>query len=249
MSRKYYTTSQAANLLAVSPDAVLKWVRQGKIASYRTPGGHARIPHEAIENLLPSKSSASVTNLGDAPPVYHYCWEFHGRPGATDPECLTCVVYRSRARRCYEMRDLPEEFGHLKLHCKTDCIDCEYFHAVQGKATSVLVVTRNNRLREQVESEARGHDMVLRFVDSEYDCAAVINEFRPDYVVIDCSCGASRAREMCRHLSRDERIPFTKIILSSHSENIKDCYDGRIFGWIKKPFTFTQLRCCIGQAE
>lgn len=246
MKQKYYTTSQAAQLLAVSPDTVLKWVRQGKISSYRTPGGHARIPSGAIETLLPSEPTP-VPGTEETP--YHYCWEFYGSGGVVNKKCRQCVVFRSRARRCYEMRDIPEHFGHLKLHCTTACEDCDYYHRVQGQGTSVLVVTRNSRLREQIEQEAQHGDVPIRFVTSEYECSALLHHYRPDYIVLDCALGASRVQAMCQHLNRDERIPFTKIILTSKSEKIRDCFEGTIFGWIKKPFTFVQLRCCLGQAE
>ena len=59
MNQKHYTTSQAAKLLSVSADTVLKWVKAGKINSYRTPGGHYRIPADAVETLLPARSPGS----------------------------------------------------------------------------------------------------------------------------------------------------------------------------------------------
>jgi excisionase family DNA binding protein len=244
VNRKYFTTSQAAQLFEVSPDTVLK----GKIASYRTPGGHARIPRRAVETLLPTPPPTATPSLAEPPP-YHFCWEFHGRGGVVDKGCLDCVVYRSRARRCYEMRDIPEQFGLLKLHCANACENCSYYHIVHGQGTLVLIVTRNQRLVEQIRAESEGGDVSLRFASGEYECSAVLDQFRPDFVVLDCSLGASRVQELCRHLAGDVRIPFTKIILTSGSESVKDCYEGQIFGWIKKPFTFLQLRCCLGQAE
>ena len=59
MIKDYYTTTEAARKLAVSADTVLKWVKAGKIDSYRTPGGHARIPKEAVETLLPKSNAAT----------------------------------------------------------------------------------------------------------------------------------------------------------------------------------------------
>ena len=49
-NKDYLTTSQAAKILSVSPDAVLKWARAGKIEAYRTPGGHFRIPKSALSS-------------------------------------------------------------------------------------------------------------------------------------------------------------------------------------------------------
>ena len=51
MVKDYYTTSEAARLLSVSADTVLKWVKADKIDSYRTPGGHARIPKAAVDAI------------------------------------------------------------------------------------------------------------------------------------------------------------------------------------------------------
>ena len=164
-------------------------------------------------------------------------------------ECHDCVVYRSRARRCYEMRDIPEQFGHLKLQCHSNCSDCDYFEKVIGQGTSVLIVTRNRHLQHSVLGDAKKADVILQIVSDEYECAAILDKFRPDYIVVDCASGKTRTEDICRHLSNDERIPFTKIILTSRNDYNKNCFEGRIFGWIKKPFTFTQLRCCLGKAE
>lgn len=49
---KAYTTFQAAKLLGVSPPTVIKWTNDGKIRSYRTPGGHRRIPAGVLQDFL-----------------------------------------------------------------------------------------------------------------------------------------------------------------------------------------------------
>ena len=70
----YYTTSQAAKLLSVSPDTVLRWVKAGKISSYRTPGGHARIPADAVAALLPRAERAFLSLDPDDGPHSSNCW-------------------------------------------------------------------------------------------------------------------------------------------------------------------------------
>ena len=37
------TTGEAADMCCVTPDAVLKWIKGGKIPGVRTAGGHYRI--------------------------------------------------------------------------------------------------------------------------------------------------------------------------------------------------------------
>ena len=41
--KKAYSTAEAAGLLDCSAPAVIRWIEEGKIKAYRTPGGHRRI--------------------------------------------------------------------------------------------------------------------------------------------------------------------------------------------------------------
>ena len=49
---KAYTTFQAAKILGVSPPTVIKWTNDGKLKSYRTPGGHRRILDSVLKEFL-----------------------------------------------------------------------------------------------------------------------------------------------------------------------------------------------------
>jgi excisionase family DNA binding protein len=246
MARNYYTTSQAAALLSVSADTVLKWVRAGKIASYRTPGGHARIPSEAVNALLPQaagdQTPADDETGGRDESPFHYCWDFYAGPdGAARAACEDCVVYRSQARRCYEMRSLPEQFGPLKLFCETSCEECDFYQLTHASATSVLVVSRNKAWREKLLAQAQDRALDLRCAASEYGCGKLIQTFRPDFIVLDSSFGSSRTREFCHHLAADERIPFARVILASQKASWAEKCASEVFAWIKKPFSVDQL--------
>ena len=54
---KAYSTFQAAKFLGVSPPTVIKWANDGKIKSYRTPGGHRRILESVLKEFLASYHS------------------------------------------------------------------------------------------------------------------------------------------------------------------------------------------------
>lgn len=245
MAKDYYTTTEASKMLSVSPDTVLKWVRAGKIESYRTPGGHARIPKSAVASMLPDKfPTSSSTTATKENIAFQYCWDFYSLDGEIEAQCRSCVAYKSRARRCYEMRDIPEQFGHLKLHCDVDCEHCDYYRTMAGHGTSAMIVSRNKKLLSLGEN-ADDDELTVKIASSEYECAAIIDKFRPDYVVIDCSFGVARTRDMCNYLTNDDRIPLTRIILTSRSANIKDYCDSEILGWITKPFTLKQLKDLI----
>jgi excisionase family DNA binding protein len=250
MAREYYTTTDAARLLSVSADTVLKWVRSGKIRSYRTPGGHARIPREAVEKLLPHSRIRAQATVDRTPEVpYEYCWDFYSDDGTIKEECLDCLVYRSRARRCYEMRDIPELFGLLKLQCNKACADCEYYAIAKKQGRSALIVSRDRDLIKPLEAHKDDAELTLRFASGEYDCAVILDKFRPDYVVVDYSMGAVRSRHICQHLAEDERVPFARVILTSKTVQARESCDRQVLGWIEKPFTFEQLKSCLQGIE
>jgi excisionase family DNA binding protein len=50
-SRKYLTTGKVGEMLEVSPAAIKKWIQQGKLAAFRTPGGHFRILVDEFERF------------------------------------------------------------------------------------------------------------------------------------------------------------------------------------------------------
>lgn len=47
-----YTPGEVAALLRVDPKTVTRWVKAGKVAAIRTPGGHVRIRESDVETLL-----------------------------------------------------------------------------------------------------------------------------------------------------------------------------------------------------
>jgi excisionase family DNA binding protein len=247
LHRNHYTTTQAAKLLSVSADTVLKWVKAGKIPSYKTPGGHNRIPADAVEALLPGDASGAADDT--AVRTYDHCWDFYaGHHGVLD-ECKECVAYRSGAHRCYEMRSIPEEFGHLRLFCQTSCEECEFYQLTHARERRrVLVVSRRETWLARLVDEAEDSNLGLETADSEYACGVVIETYRPDFIVLDSSFGTSRTREICRHLNEDARIPFTRIILTSRTARWADECEQEVCGWIAKPFTVDQLGAFIESA-
>ncbi|UCD17080.1 MAG: helix-turn-helix domain-containing protein [Candidatus Zixiibacteriota bacterium] len=248
--KEYYTTTQAAKILSVSPDTVLKWVRAGKIKSRRTLGGHFRIPASEVEFSAVKEAAAAKHPAPAAEPLaYQYCWEYLAGSGEIKPECRECLTYRSRSRRCYELRDLPDGLGCLRMFCQTSCQDCDYYNLVNGQGVTVLILSENPaiiRNRNRLEESGGLH---LKFAESEYECATLIQKFRPDYVVLDCAFGRKRTSMICMNLFNDPRIPVPRIILASKIKKLKDYCDKEVFGWIKKPFAVEQLEECIQGAE
>lgn len=244
-NKDYLTTTEAARLLSVSPDTVLKWVKAGKIESFRTLGGHCRIPMSALDALSGDKSGLLETEeITRRESTFQYCWEYLSKGGEIKGECHECITYRSRSRRCYELRDLPDGLGCLRLYCKSTCTECDYYKMVSEQGLNILVLAESNRIITDYD-DIDIDGLHIRFVRSEYECAMMIEKFRPDFIVVDCTFGKRRTEIVCKSLFNDPRIPVVRLILSSKTKKLSDYCDKEVFGWIKKPFSIEQLKNCI----
>jgi len=245
-NKEFLTTSQAARLLSVSPDTVLKWVKAGKLTANRTLGGHFRIPASELQIFNGEEDNKSThANHNHLPNSYQYCWEFLAAGGPIKKECKDCITFRSRASRCYELKDVPGGLGCLNLMCDTECTHCEYYKVVNGQKLNILVLSDNKNIVQDLDSLDETGIFQIRSCEDEYSAAVKIQEYRPDYIIVDCAFGKRRTGFICNSLFNDIRIPVVRIILSSKSKNIRDYCDKEVFGWIRKPFNIEQLNNCI----
>ena len=67
MRRRYLTTGKVGEMLEVSPAAIKKWIQQGKLAAFRTPGGHFRILADEVERF--QKAHGFGAGAGEPPRV------------------------------------------------------------------------------------------------------------------------------------------------------------------------------------
>jgi excisionase family DNA binding protein len=206
------STGQAARLLSVTPDTVLKWIKQGRVPAAQTAGGHYRIAREHIEHLVKAQD---LPVYASPPPGLVYCWEYYSATGEINPQCEECVVYKARALHCYEMSDLPPEAGFAGTYCKTSCEECSYYRELIARPKRVLIVTDSVRLRERLQREKQSARVQFEFASCEYECSAIVHSFKPEYVVIDCSLPDDACADLCSHLATDPRIPGVQIILTN----------------------------------
>ncbi len=242
-SRDLISTGEAAALCSVTPDTVLKWIRSGKIKAHRTPGGHHRISRQALDSVLDTGSKPGRPDVhSDA---FQYCWEFNSKSGKMPPGCRDCIVYRSGTLRCYEMQNLPAQAGYVGLFCRGSCDECEYYHKIHGERPNVLVVSDRPTFRRRLEKDIDQTQFGLKVTDCEYRCSMVIEEFRPDYVVIDCALGSERSREFAAMLYEDPRIPFVRVVLVGNSSDLpKEC-DRSVFAVVGRKFNAATLGSLI----
>jgi excisionase family DNA binding protein len=244
--KEYFTTGETASICAVTPDTVLKWVQAGKIAANRTPGGHHRIHRSALLEVLKARRHEPSPPKEVSRKPFQYCWEFNATNGNIQDGCRKCIVYRSRAGRCFEMAKLPSEAGHSRVFCTKSCDECEYYEMILGHKPNLLVVTDRDDLRTALEEESKEVDCNIRFTHCEYHCSMVIESFSPDWVAIDCSFGPQRSREFAKNISEDPRIPYTRIVLAGEPKAQLEGCDHIVFAFMQRPFTMAGLNDLIG---
>jgi DNA-binding NtrC family response regulator len=150
-----------------------------------------------------------------------------------------------RAQRCYEMAKLAPEFGHTKLYCERSCQECDYYRHVHKQDMNIMVVTADEKLSSLLKSDLHGAPYNLEITDCEYSCSALVDRFRADYVVIDCSLGSERTNDICSHLLEDPRLPYVRVVLAvDRGEYPEDC-DKNVFARIEKPFLISDITRCL----
>jgi excisionase family DNA binding protein len=208
------STGKVAQLLSVTPNTVLKWIKSGRLRAARTAGGHYRVSQDDVEGLMSGAQESQ--RAGDA--GFLYCWEYYAIDGEPGESCFNCLVYRTRARRCYEMSDLGPEVGYAGTFCTNTCAECAYYQEVVNRSRRVLIVTESDELRQRVQRDSLDSRLVIEFASSEYECSSVCHEFRPEYVVIDGSLPEPVRARLCSHLASDPRVPGVQIILANAIE-------------------------------
>ena len=219
------TTGRAAKLCAVTPDTVLKWIKKGRLKASRTAGGHYRV---ALPDLRPfmagfgQQEDAVATVTVRAPISSHErtvsaedatsCWEYLAGNGDTREECKQCVVYRVRATRCFLMAGLEGDVGHSKQFCKGSCDSCIYYQRLQGGTAPVLFITADQSLERQIECFEEG-SVTLRFARNGYEASALIQDFRPEILIIDLENLPDQGFGLLDSIAADPRLPYVRVIL------------------------------------
>lgn len=244
MGGKLMTTGEAARLCSVTPDTILKWIRSGKLPASRTAGGHHRVKQNDLMKLTQADAESPKSSWPGKETPLRYCWEYNGKGKLLDG-CRDCIVYEMRARRCYEVVERAHQIGHQKVFCKKTCEECDYYQLVHQQDQNVLLISDNEILVAELKRGAELYDYNFQATSCEYSTSAIVEFFRPDYAIIDCSLGDTRTRDICKHIAADPRIPFVKIVLAAQKGGFpKDCERG-IFARIEKPFGAHDVVECI----
>ncbi len=213
------TTGEVAKLCGVTPDAVLKWIKKGKLPATRTAGGHHRVSREAcaafgLATATWNEPGAALAARPDAERFAPRCWEFFGLPGAPPKTCRSCLVYQARVQHCYKLAELGDQAGRRCEFCRMDCMDCPFYRACHGLATTVLVITRDEALTRRLKMRIDGRKVSLHFARSGYDASTLIGTLHPAVVVMDSELPDVTEGGLAESISRDDRIPGVKVFVA-----------------------------------
>ncbi len=221
MDSDYLTTGEVAQRCGVTRDAVVKWIKKGKLPATQTPGGHYRVARAVCSSIAEETlGSGRPTQEGTVGPRDSKsegavrCWEYFGDDGSPREVCKNCLVYLARAQRCYRLAELGEESGHQLHFCRNDCRTCAYYRACQGLATEVLVVTGDEALTHRLLMKVDPKRVSMRFARSGYESSAIVSSFSPALIVLDSGVAEVRDGQLPSSMREDERIRGSHIVVA-----------------------------------
>lgn len=213
MDSELLTTGQVAKMCGVTSDAVLKWIKKGRLPAVRTAGGHFRVSRSALAAFTDGRSGAPTRDAEDQPGRLR-CWEYFGEAGNPGDACIECLVYRMRAERCYEVADLGDSIGHKRKFCRTDCKSCSFFRACQGLATKVLIITPDENLIRRLKKQTTPGALSMHFARSGYEGSVLVGTHSPAVVVMDAALPEVREGMLLESILKDDRVPGVRVLVS-----------------------------------
>jgi DNA-binding NtrC family response regulator len=140
---------------------------------------------------------------------------------------------------------IAPQANHAKFFCSRRCEDCDYFKAVHNRIANVLVVTNDRVLASNLLAEADRASFNLEISDCEYNCSAIVNHFKPDFVIVDCILGREVSRRISHHLMKDPRIPYVRVLFAGSKEDLPRACDREVFARLARPFDIWNIETCI----
>ncbi len=241
----YISTGKAAKICGVTSDTVLKWIKKGDIEVKRTAGGHFRVNTDSLKPYIITQKDLDRNN-SYIPGKITYCWEYLNKEEQVVEGCRTCMVFKSKAEKCYLLAGAGEKIGFEGVFCKSSCSECEYFKFINKLNSNVLIITNDDLLKGSI-SDRISREINLEFACCGYETAQVISEFQPDFIVIDESMDDDKNKEISRHLVKDRRIHGAQIILGTKGDTDMEYYKNCICASIDLPFEAEELENCINE--
>jgi PleD family two-component response regulator len=190
-----------------------------------------------VESLIPESPDTKPIKI-------NYCWEYHAQDDDVNENCRECLIFKSKAEKCYLLAGLGKQAGHAQTFCSSSCYECEYFHFINESPINVLIISENNEMKENLKMDVK-ENLVLKATCCGYETATLIQDFRPDYIIIDESMVKSNSDELCKHILEDPRAHGSQIILAikKHRAN-KELPEG-VCASVSIPFSAFDMEECF----
>ncbi|MBO9658603.1 MAG: response regulator [Chitinophagaceae bacterium] len=106
----------------------------------------------------------------------------------------------------------------------------------------VLVVDDDQDLLEMVTLVLRTHGMEVLGVNNHTDFFSILDQYRPDLIVLDIYLQEADGRELCRKMKSMAEFAGVPVLLYSaghiSAASIEDCHAN---GFLQKPFDISNL--------
>lgn len=222
------STGQAARLLAVTPDTVLKWIKKGRLHAVRTAGGHYRVRWSDVQQLRQAGATSAEAPTGDAV----YCWQFHAQDSEAAGRCEGCIVRRAHALHCFHLSGRFPAESYAGTHCETSCLDCAYYLTHHGERIRVLVVASDPEVQRTFAGLRPGGPLDVAVAGDVYTAAVAVQALHPEYVVLHGSLTEQQCCELERNLRADD---------SPRRPHVLSACDGDERGALRPDFTVPEL--------
>jgi CheY-like chemotaxis protein len=107
-----------------------------------------------------------------------------------------------------------------------------------------LIITENQLFRQNVNATYL-IEMNFKFSCCGYETSSIIQQFHPDYIIIDESMVNSSSDEICKHLLKDPRAHGSQIILAVSEYQISKKLPEGVCASIRVPFYDSDMEECI----
>jgi len=247
MSTSSLTTGKAALLCSVKPDTVLKWIKKGRLPAIRTAGGHYRVEERDVLQALtqghvsdePKEESSALCGR----PMR--CWEYMNQGPGT--ECQNCVVYQVHAAWCFRLVEQLRGAGHLDHVCGSSCQECPYYRRVQELPTNVLAITRDENLVRDLAAQENGQ-IAFRFARRGDEASAIIEVFRPAYIILDQAVLDSPGVASITALTSHPRTKGVRILAAIRMGGMACRIPGcSVYATVQEPFQADEIVAVINR--
>jgi excisionase family DNA binding protein len=246
MSSQLLTTGKAARLCSVKPDTVLKWIKKGVLPATRTVGGHYRVEEQDLLLVLCQDGDGDhrtgETALCSRP---MRCWEYmNNGPGH---ECRDCAVYKVHASWCFCMVSAVKGTGHARRFCGKLCQECPYFRRVRGLPTNVLVISQDESLIQDL-AKRESESVAFRFARRGYDASAIVDVFRPAFVIFDQAILERLGVSLLEALASDPRTLGTRILVAIRKGSMGFRVRNKaVYATIEEPFDADEIVAIVNR--